>query len=153
MLEADFLCSTVLGALGCDRSEHLNEFDVFGLGHLIGDTVEGSVYVSGRLIGCEVGSDVGALAHGGSCALDLVAEAISAFVMFEVVRLSGFACEGVSNPLFHMLSVVAVLSGEIGCKCECRHCLDLPFLCFYLIIPYSRAFVNRFWKNFFIFLL
>lgn len=153
MLEADFLCSAVLGALGCDRSEHLNEFDVFGLGHLIGDTIEGRVYVSGCLVGCEVGSDVSALADGGSRALDLVAEAISAFIVFEVVRLSGLACEGVSNPLFHMLSVVAVLSGEIACKCECCHLIDLPFLCFYLIITYSRAFVNRFWKIFFIFWL
>ena len=127
MLKSDFFRSAVLGAFPCDRSEYLNKCDVFGLGHYIGYAVGSNIGVCGCLVGCEVGDEVGALAHGSTGGLDLVAHTVGAFVVCEVVGFGGRTRQGVAEPLFSVLSVVAVLSGKIGCKCDrCHICKFLP---------------------------
>ena len=128
-LEADFFCSTVGGALFGYCAELLNEFDVLDTGHHIGDTVSRCIDICGGHIGGKVGANIGALSHCSPCALDLIAEAVTTLIMWDIVSFSVFASEGEPGPLFHMLSVVLVLADKIGVEVEVSHSMySFPLL-------------------------
>ena len=126
-LQSELDRSTVGGGLSGYGGEGLNEGDVLGAGHYIGDTAGGGVDVSGGEVSSEIGSDVRALAHGGSGGLDLVALMVSPTVMGQVVGLVVLAREGVAHPLLSVLAVVGVLADKVRRKSKLGHGCSPPF--------------------------
>ena len=120
-LQSELDRSTVGGGLSGHGGEGLNEGDVLGAGHHVGDTAGGGVDVSGGKVSGKIGSDVGALADGGAGGLDLVALVVSATVVGQVVSLVVFAREGVAHPLLGVLSVVGVLADKVRRKSKFGH--------------------------------
>ena len=119
--EADFFCSTVFLAFSRDRSKLFNECDVFGSVHDVGNSVLRCVDEFGCDFFGKVGNQVRSLADGGAGGFDLIVEAISTEVVGDVVGFFGLSREGEANPLFGVLSVVFVLSGEVVGKVEVSH--------------------------------
>ena len=114
MTESDFLVSAVLGTLASYCTKGLNESDVLGAVHYVGDEVLGDVDELGCFVGVEVGLEVGALADGCSCTLDGVVEEVGALVVCEVVGFLDFSREVVAEDLLEVLSVVGVCSFDVG---------------------------------------